>query len=263
MDSIEQKEVKTKLKWESFEEKLGSFSWYFRDFWEMGGFDPIYKKLKEDSGRGKIIIPDSKDTFRVFSEVEKSKLKVIWYLQDPYATIKNNIKIACGVAMDCRNTGKLQPSLELFYNAIESTVYNGLNLNMEKPADTTYLLQQGVMLLNTDLTCEAGKSSSHEGLWEPFQKYFIEEIINKYHPGTIFVLSGQTSQKLEKYIAPMMHYVIKTEHPAAASRNYREWDCNNAFNKINTILKENNGITSQITWGKDQKEEWNDLPFDI
>ena len=53
MDNTEQKEVKTKLKFDSFEEKLGSWSWYFRDFWEMGGFDSIYSKLKFESGRGK------------------------------------------------------------------------------------------------------------------------------------------------------------------------------------------------------------------
>ena len=228
---------------------LGAWTEKFKPFIESPEMDAIYSKLKADAKMNKQILPKSSNTFEVFKRVPPDKLRVVFYLQDPYATMKDGVVIASGIALDCSNVApSLQPSLTNFYEEIERTVHGGMCLHCEKPASLQYLLDQGVMLINSDLTCELNKSGSHTGLWEPFMKYFIEEILNKEHRGLIFILSGKSSQRLEKYILPMVHYVFKTTHPASASYKGDTWNSEDVFNKVNNLIEQNNGKEFRIEW---------------
>ena len=140
----------------------------------------------------------------------------------PYYQVKDGIYVADGIAMSCSNTEKEQPSLTLFYDAIEDDIYKGLNLEMQRFADLKYLCNQGVMLLNTALTTEMNKPGSHKELWKPFMVYLLEEIFSKKENGIIFILAGKQSQYYAKYINPLQHYIIEVEHPAAASHKMRK-----------------------------------------
>lgn len=70
------------LNWDKFKISLGSWSESFKPFFDKEGFDPIYTHLRERGDLGYKVLPDSKDTFRVFQEVDKSNLKAIFWLQD-------------------------------------------------------------------------------------------------------------------------------------------------------------------------------------
>jgi len=236
------------MEYKKFSDALCRWGPKFKRFIESEDMDKIYHKLKSDSKVGKKLTPDSKDTFRVFCEVPPEKLRVVWFLQDPYPSIKNGELVATGVALDCSRTKVLQASLEIFYDSMERELANGMDLGMIKDPSLDHLLKQGIMLINSDLTCEVGKSGSHEGLWKPFMRYFIEEILNKEERGLIFVLSGKSSQRLEKYINPLQHYIFKTSHPASAAYLGKNWDSEGIFGKINNILKQNNGEEYQIDW---------------
>jgi uracil-DNA glycosylase len=240
------------MKYESFAKLMGEWTPYLKEFIESEEMDKIYGKLKTYSKDNKILCPESKNVFKALELTSKKDLSVIWVLADPYPWVKNNIMLANGIAMDCTNTQILQPSLDLFYAQIEEEIYDGLNINMMKSPSLEYLLKQGVMLLNSDLTCEANKPGSHKGLWEPFMKYLIEEVLS-VHTGLIYVLSGKNSESLEKYINPLTNYIIKTEHPAAAAHKHRQWNSDGVFKKINYILKQNNNL--EIFWDKSEYEE--------
>ena len=164
----------------------------------------------------------------------------------PYYQVKDGIYVADGIAMSCSNTEKEQPSLTLFYDAIEDDIYKGLNLEMQRFADLKYLCNQGVMLLNTALTTEMNKPGSHKELWKPFMVYLLEEIFSKKENGIIFILAGKQSQYYAKYINPLQHYIIEVEHPAAASHKMRKWQHEKIFSKINYILKTNG--KSEVDW---------------
>jgi uracil-DNA glycosylase len=245
-------ETSTNMEWSSFEEKLGSWAPKIKPFFNNGGFDPIYAKLKEDSKRGKVILPPSNLTFRAFQETHYDNLKVVFLLQDPYPWVKEGKVVADGIAMSCSTTNKPQPSLDLFYNGIEDDLYNGLNLHMERNNDLGYLCRQGIMLLNTSLTVEKDKPSSHKEIWKDFTKYFLEEIFQS-NSGIIFVMCGKESQQFSRYINPLQHYIFEVEHPAAAAHQSREWKHDKVFSKINTILKQNNN--SQVIW------DYGEIPF--
>lgn len=223
-----------------FEPLLGSWAPKMKPFIESKECDAIYEFLKAESQRGRKICPQSQDTYRAFLETPYEKLNVVFMLQDPYPWIKFGKYVADGIAMSCKNTGILQPSLDLFYDGMENDLYNGLNVNMVKTPDLSYLCNGGIMMLNTALTAEMNKPFSHTEIWKPFTKFLLEEVLAKYNNGLIFVLAGKQSQYFAKYINPMQHYIIEVEHPAAAAHKNRAWKHENVFSRINYILKQNN-----------------------
>lgn len=237
-----------KLDWKVFSPKFGEWSRYFEPlFRDTDVMENIYAQLKKEGGEGVKICPNAKDTFNTFLYTPPSSLKAIFVLLDPYPSIKNGIKVANGIAMDCENTGILQPSLEKFYDAIEHSEAGGFELGMLKPPSLRYLYEQGVMFFNTALTVPEKKTGAHTELWKPFMKYFYEQVMGQFS-GVIYILSGKESQQMKYYITPLSNYIINLEHPSFAARQYREWNYDGVFKKINYILKNNNGPESVINW---------------
>lgn len=235
---------------EKIKEQLGSFWPLFLPFIESPAWDNIFTFLKSQSQAKKVIIPKSDDVFKSFSLVDKHKLKAVIYLMDPYPTIsRDGVMLADGVPMSCVNTGVLQSSLQLFYTAIEKDYLQGFDVEFDERPDNSYLLrEEGIMLLNTSLTVERDKVGSHSEIWVPFQKFFIEEILNKYYKGIPIVLAGQSAQKMEKYFNPMLHYIKKCEHPVSGSYQNRLWDNGDCFRWIDNIIRQNNGESEVPRW---------------
>lgn len=248
------------LNYEEFAGKFGAWADRFKPFIESKEMYDIFQKLKEDAWtpegkRKELICPDSSNTFRAFATTVPDNIRTIWYLMDPYPRrYKGGIMQATGIAMDCSNSpdGKIQPSLEKFY----ASMGKDIGKKVLESNDLTYLHDQGVMLLNTDLTCKLNKTGSHEKLWEPFQKFFLEEIMGCF-TGIVYVLAGKASHRMEKFINPLGNYIFKIEHPAAASHGDRDWDCQKIFTKTNKIIEQNIGKEFTIKW---DKKDWDEEP---
>jgi len=241
--------------------QLGNWWPLFLPFIESSKWDEIFTNLKMQSQAHRVIIPKYVDTFKSFELVDKDKVKAIFFLMDPYPTFKNDVMIADGVPMSCKNTGILQPSLQLFYDAIEGD-YLGFDPDFDARPDNSYLLkEEHVMLINTSLTVEKDKVGSHAQLWAPFMRFFIEEVLNKNFRGLPIILCGQSAQKLERYFNPMLHYIKKIEHPVAASYQSRLWNHDDVFKWINNLIKMNNGEDQQVRWYRTKSEAAaNELP---
>lgn len=237
------------MEYSKIEDKLGDWGPKLRPFIESKDFDDIFKFLKEQSRDGKVICPESKDLFRSFEVTPYKDLKAIFLLQDPYPWIKNGKYVADGIPMSCSHTGVLQPSLELFYAGME----DDLGRPVTRHPDLSYLSKQGVLFLNTNLTVELNKPSSHSknifgtaGLWDKFMNFLIEEVINFYNCGLVYVSLGNNAHVTAKAIVPFIHWGFEVEHPAAAAHKEREWNHQNVFSKINKIIKNHNN--EQINW---------------
>lgn len=244
--------MEKKLDWEDFREKLGPWAESLRPFVESEKMYDIFEKIKTDAKK-EMIVPTSDNTFRAFSTSNPDNIKVIFYLMDPYPKrYKTKICQATGIAMDCSNSpdGALQPSLEIFYDGLDKE----LGKKVMRSPSLEYLQKQGIMFLNTDLTCKLNKTSSHEGLWEPFQEYFLQEVMGK-KANIIYVLCGNVSHKMEKYINPIGNYIFKIEHPVSASYKHTDWNTKNVFKKINMLLKEEGYA---VEW---DRREWDSTPF--
>ncbi len=232
------------MQWEKFKNNFHPSYWSKMQKWvESKDCDKLYSKLKERSKMGHKIAPSSYNTWRIFKELPLDEIKVIIIGMDPYNKFINGSSIADGISMSCSITEKLQPSLEKFYCGIENELYNGLNLSYNKNPDLLYLVKQGIFLGNSAYSVECNKPGSHISLWEPFQKYFFEEIVG--YSGIPILLLGQEAQKLEKYITPFTH-VFTLPHPVSASYTDSKWETLEVFGKINKIIKENNNF--YIKW---------------
>ncbi len=237
-------ENKTTLQEEAFMPLFGDWWYKIRPFFLSGGFDPIYAFLKHESKRGKKILPDSSNVFRCFTETPYKDLKIIFVGLSPYHTLKNGKPIADGLMLSCSLTNYLQPSLESWYSACEKELFEGLTLTHVKNPDLKFLAQQGVLLLNMGLTVEYLKANSHGVLWEPFMKYFFEEVIGMM--GVPIVFLGREAAKLKRYVMPFT-WTFELDHPASIAYNgLSDWDSKGVFKNLNKILKERNNDV--INW---------------
>lgn len=206
-------------------------------------FDKPYMKDLSDFVRSRrkagIVYPDSGQTFTAFQTTPYSKVKVVVLGQDPYIAENQ----AHGMAFSVQS-GKSTPSLRNIQKAIEEDCYNGLNLNQDN--NLTYLAEQGVFLLNSVLTVDAGFSNSHKDRgWELFTDKVMRLLNDKLDP-IVFLLFGKDAQKKAKYIDKARHCIIQTEHPVAANYQGRRWNHCQCFKYCNEYLNKNNIKT--IEW---------------
>lgn len=246
-------------KWEDFKDKFDE-SWIpiIKPIFDAGIMDPVYTRLRRDRNRGKIIVPESKNTFKAFQLCERDKTKVVFIGLDPYPWIKDGKYVADGLAFSCGNHLEIQPSLDYIYKAIEEDIKQGFY----KSTSLEHWASEGVLLLNSSLTTTKNTVGYYNNdecrLWEPFFKEFLEEFSNT-STGIIYVLFGKQAERYEKYINSLGNYIYKVEHPAAAEHRRKtggspEWDHKHIFKTIEGTLEANN--KEKVDWIFD-----NYLPF--
>jgi len=236
-----------KLKWEFFEPQLGDWAPRIKPFFDEGGFDPIYSRLKQRSKAGKVIAPNSRDTFRAFRETPYSSLKCVVMGMCPYHSMVQGVMVADGLAMSCGNHLFYKaPSLEQFYDALEQEFEEGLCLPCNRPQSLSYLAEQGVLLTNAHLTTEIGIAGIHGSLWAPFTQYMLEEVYSTTMVPLLFL--GKVAQEYERYKAPMQ-WSFDVSHPASAAYKNKKWDSEKVFTKLNEVMY--NQSKQSVCWLED------------
>ena len=223
-------------------ERLRQSGWAdkLKGFLQSSDFDKVLAELYKLREDGKRFTPPLKEVFRAFEECPHDKLKVIMIGQDPYP----QLGVADGLAFSCSNTDKAQPSLKNIFEAVEKTIHQEWPTYQDP--NLVRWANQGVLLLNSALTCQVDKVGSHYNVWKEFIAYTMD-ILNYTDSGLIFVLMGKQAQELESMIG-QHHYVIKVSHPASAAYTKTTWDCSDMFNEINKIINGQNGPTFKINW---------------
>ncbi len=252
------------MNWEKFKDHFHESWWdVVRPFIESNECDQIYAFLKEKSMERKKIAPSSDLTFRAFKETPLTKMKVCMIGMAPYHTTYYGKLIADGLLMGCSVTGKLQPSLQKFYDGLEKELFHGLNLQYTKTPDVSYLAHQGVFMFNASLTVEVDKAGSHIPIWEPFIKHIFEFGIGPMKVPTIFL--GKEAARYKRWMPPLSWSFILS-HPASAAYNQSDWDTEKVFTKVNKLLVDDG--KKKIEWLKtdmdlDQQfqEQYDKLPF--
>lgn len=210
----------------------------------------IFQHLKSESKRGKKLTPLSQDLFKSF-QIDLNKLKVVLVGLDSYPQYFNNKPAANGIAFDCRNYGKVSPSLEKLYEAWKNDCFQDkeeeLKLVDWNNLSLQYLVDQGVMLTNAGLCAEKDKPGKYVELWKPFWKLVYENIFSE-KKDLVFIYLGKESYKLREYNVPFIHHVLNAEHPTAASYNNREMHHNNVFSKCNQIIANTRSKSEVIEW---------------
>ncbi|ETX10589.1 uracil-DNA glycosylase [Marinomonas ushuaiensis DSM 15871] len=200
--------------------------------WLADEFDKDYMKTLEQflqSEKQKCTIyPEEADYFMALNQTPFNKVKVVILGQDPY----HGQGQAHGLSFSVKPGVKVPPSLINIYKELETDL--GIS-----PVNHGYLLQwaeQGVLLLNSVLTVEAGKAGSHQNKgWEIFTDRIIK-LIDEEHNGVVFMLWGAYAQKKGRHIDRQKHYVLESVHPSPLSA-YRGFLGCQHFSKANAYLE--------------------------
>ena len=76
---------------------------------------------------------------------------------------------------------------------------------------------QGILMLNSALSVEEGKPSSHLLLWKPFMTSFIKSL-SEWNSGLVYILFGTNAWELKSYINGKLNDVLLEKHPAYYAR---------------------------------------------
>lgn len=178
---------------------------------------------------GKTIYPPQADVFNAFRSTELNQVSVVILGQDPY----HGPNQAHGLSFSVRPGVAVPPSLMNIYKEL-STDIRGFN-----PPTHGFLqswAEQGVLLLNTVLTVEAGKAHSHAHLgWETFTDRVIAAL-NQHAKGVVFLLWGAHAQKKGAIIDRQRHPILTSPHPSPLSAHRGFLGCKH-FSRTNQLLE--------------------------
>jgi uracil-DNA glycosylase len=166
--------------------------------------------------------------FKALNLVDYSKVKVVILGQDPYPTKGH----ANGLAFAVNKGVETPKSLNNIFTELAK------DLKVEKPQDNTLLgwAEQGVLLLNTVLTCRIGEPMSHRNRgWETLTDKIIKSLNERQEP-ILFILWGKPAQDKRDIISNSHHKVLMAAHPSPLAAYRGFFGCKH-FSKANEILK--------------------------
>jgi len=199
----------------------------------------------ETEYKNKIIYPEKENIFNALKFTPPDNVKVVILGQDPYI----NQGEAHGLAFSVNDGIKIPPSLRNIYKELNIDI----EMNIPQTGNLISWAKQGVLLLNTVLTVESGKSNSHiKKGWEIFTDYIIKYLGERETP-TVFILWGKNAHSKEKFITQTTkHLLLKSPHPSPLSVFNGFFGCKH-FSQTNKFLHEN-GLEI-IDWDSVNKQE--------
>lgn len=203
-------------------------NWYelLKDEFNKDYFKSLQEFLKSEYTT-KTIYPPEEKVFDALNYTKFDDIKVVILGQDPYI----NEGQANGLCFSVGDVS-LPPSLQNIYREL----HDELGCTIPRSGDLTKWAKQGVLLLNSVLTVQKGKSFSHKGKgWEKFTHEIISKIAKKESP-VVFMLWGKGARDIVKDIDLSKHFVLTCAHPSPLSASYGFFGCGH-FKKCNEILK--------------------------
>jgi len=173
------------------------------------------------------VYPEGSKIFRAFQECELNNLKIVWLGLEPYINGE-----AEGLAFSCYGS-KMTPSFYHILKAYDDCYPMHFNTDMME-GNLLPWAKQGVLLLNTSLTVEAGKTESHAEYWKEFTQRLIKELDINYKD-LIFVGFGSVAGE---FLKDVRNVKIIREHPAYAAKMNRPWKHDMLFHELDNKLKE-------------------------
>ena len=177
----------------------------------------------------KKIFPPIVNIYDALKYTSIDKVKLVIFGQDPYFRLHQ----ANGLAFSLNKGVKLTPSLKNIFKEIN----NEYGYSIPTCGDLTPLAKQDVLLLNTILTVEEGKPSSHKFLkWDIFTSKIIQEI-EKIRNNVVYLLLGNNALSKEKDITHKNN-IIYAGHPSPLNTSKdKPFIGSNCFIEVNKLIK--------------------------
>ena len=209
---------------------------YFGDWSKVIDLKEANNLLKKLAVSNQSLCPQLKDVFKAFHLCSLKNLRVVILGQDPYP----QKDVATGLAFaNSSNTPEdsYSPSLEILRESIidytiphRTTIFDP---SLEKWEE------QGVLLLNSALTCQLGRVGSHNLLWRPFIKSLLTNL-SKHTCGIVYILMGTEAQSFEFYINKQFNHIVRIRHPSYYARTKTRMP-SHIWQDVNNILISQNG----------------------
>ena len=193
--------------------------------------------LNSEKKNNKVIYPLGSKIFNALNLTPFKSVKVIILGQDPY----HGQNQANGLSFSVEIGNKIPPSLQNIFKELNSD----LNILPSQHGDLSNWAKQGVLLLNTILTVEASKPSSHSNKgWEIFTDKILHSL-SSLKENLVFILWGKKAQEKISLIDESKHKILKSPHPSPYSANNGFFG-SQPFSKTNFFLESKN--IDKINW---------------
>ena len=203
--------------------------------------DSLRDFLFQQKQAQKIIYPPRKQIFNALNTTPLADVKVVILGQDPY----HGPNQANGLSFSVQKGIALPPSLRNIFHEL----HTDLGIPAPRHGDLTKWAKQGVLLLNSVLTVEAGQPTSHQKQgWEAFTDEVID-VLNEQRQHIVFILWGAYAQRKGQRINRDKHLVLTAAHPSPLAANRGGFFGCKVFSKTNQYLKQH-GI-EPIDWQLD------------
>ena len=196
--------------------------------------------LKAEEAAGKVIYPPAGTRFAALALAPLPSVKVVILGQDPY----HGLGQAHGLAFSVPRGTRVPPSLLNIFKEQEA------DLGLPRPAHG-YLetwARQGVLLLNTVLTVEAGQAASHQGRgWEILTDAVIRAVAERPAP-CVYLLWGSHARAkapLIREASAGRHLILEAPHPSPLSAHRGFMGCGH-FSRANAFLE--GKVNGAIDW---------------
>ena len=187
--------------------------------------------LNAEEAAGRIVYPPRGCRLRALELTPFDTVKVVILGQDPY----HGPGQAMGLSFSVPAGVRPPPSLANIYKELAA------DCGIDRPAhgDLSGWARQGVLLLNSALTVEAGKAGSHAGRgWEAITDACVAAVAARETP-CVFILWGSHAQAKAARIDRLArgpHCVLRSPHPSPLSA-HRGFLGSRPFSRANAFLE--------------------------
>jgi uracil-DNA glycosylase len=188
----------------------GTAGWLALPFFRDGAAERIAAAVDARAAAGAAVLPPADAVFNALSLTPLERVKVVILGQDPYPTPGD----AHGLAFSYVGSRRLPPSLK----TILAEMADDLGCPAPACGDLSHWAHQGVLLLNTALTVEAGAAGAHLQLgWSALADQAVAAV-SAERPAIVFMLWGAPARRRAALIDRNKHLVLECGHPSPLNR---------------------------------------------
>ncbi len=193
---------------------------------QLGGW------LQREEASGKTIYPPRGQRLRALELTPLDRVKAVILGQDPY----HGPGQAHGLCFSVPEGVRTPPSLVNIYKELRAD----LDVDVPPHGNLEHWARQGVLLLNTCLTVEAGKAGSHAGKgWEAITDAAVAAVAAREEP-SVFILWGSHARnkalKVPELAQNERHLILTSPHPSPLSAHSGFFG-SKPFSKANAFLE--------------------------
>jgi uracil-DNA glycosylase len=209
--------------------------WLALPFFTEGAADAVAARVDARIADGIAVLPAPENIFNALTLTPLSEVKAVILGQDPYPTPGD----ANGLAFSYVGSRRLPASLKVILAELPDAPTRG---------DLTPWARRGVLLLNSALTVEKGKSGAHLRYgWAALTDQAVEAVSKRTEPA-VFLLWGAPARTRAALIDTTRHGVVESGHPSPLNRQ-RDFPGSKPFAAANAWL-EAHGV-APVDWSLD------------